>query len=84
MEEILDPLRIKLSGRGLMPVEINRLLKDVSNIVSEEEYFTANIINQRLEVLGWQQHIVDEFTLPLIEFILEETAALRMENSFLH
>jgi hypothetical protein len=71
MEEIREVLSFKLSAKGLMPVEIPRLIKDVFNLTGEDRPVAMASVSQRLETLGWDRQIVDRHTLDLILFVLE-------------
>jgi hypothetical protein len=66
MKEIENILLYKLSNRGLTPLQIPRLVKDVMNIVSVGGEFTAGMMNSKLEALGWDREMVDPFTFELI------------------
>jgi hypothetical protein len=68
---ICDTLFGRLSARGLMSVEILRLIKDVLNIVRDGGNFTVASINKELERLGWRERVMDETSFELITFILE-------------
>lgn len=71
MKEIYGKLTARLYKKGLRPVEIPRLLKDVSRIV-ESSRDPRNIkLNSRLNSLGWRKDLVDDFTLELIVYLLE-------------
>ena len=68
---ICDTLFGRLSARGLMSVEIPRLITDVFNIVRDGGNFTVAYINCELERLGWRERIMDVTSFELITFILE-------------
>lgn len=84
MEEIVDLLLYKLSNKGLTPVEIPRLVKDVLNIVSDGGEFTAGIINRKLETLGWDKAIVDQFTFELILTLVENEGEHQIKQNTIH
>ncbi len=84
MEEIVELLLHKLSNKGLTPVEITRLVKDVLNIVSNGGEFTTSTINRKLETLGWDKAIVDEFTFELIVALLENEGEYETKNTAIH
>ncbi len=70
MGEILDNLLLRLQKKGLMAVEIQRLIKDVMNITSKGDSFTVTSVNNRLRQLGWDNQIIDEL-------IFEQIMSLR-------
>jgi hypothetical protein len=84
MEEIVDVLLHRLSHKGLTPVEVPRLVKDVLSIVGEGGEFTTHTINQRLESLGWDKEIVDPFTFELIIAILEHEGDYQVIRTPVH
>lgn len=84
MKEIADLLLCKLSSKGLTPVEIPRLVKDVLNIVDEGGDFTTSVINHRLETLGWDKTIVDQFTFELIIAYLENEGEFEIRRAMIH
>lgn len=71
MEEIVNLLLHKLLHKGLTPVEVPRLVKDVLMVVGEGGGSTNGAINRRLESLGWDKEIVDRCTFELILALLE-------------
>jgi hypothetical protein len=84
MEQIVDLLLYKLSNKGLTPVEIPRLVKDVLNIVSNGGEFTTRTINRKLETLGWEKAIVDQFTFELIIALLENEGEHEIKSTTIH
>jgi len=84
MKEIVDLLMYKLSNKGLTPVEIPRLVKDVLNIVSDGGEFTTDIINRKLRRLGWNEEIVDQFTFELIIALLENKEEYEVKITTIH
>jgi hypothetical protein len=53
MTAIIGTILKKFKNRVLIPVEINRLIKDVANIKSSKKYCTSVYIKQNLERLEW-------------------------------
>ena len=66
MPETIDILSRKLSDKDLLPVEVSRLVKDVTNIIGDGGGFTISLVNQKLEILGWKRQILDEFSFELM------------------
>ncbi len=73
MGQIYSILSSKLSSQGLLPAEISRLIRDVSNITGSEAMRTVSTVNRKLEVLGWEAQTLDESTYELILFLSENT-----------
>jgi hypothetical protein len=58
MTMIIGIITKKLKDRGLVPVEINRLIKDVANVISSGKYCTPGCVKQNLERLGWDGKVM--------------------------
>jgi len=83
-QNICDTLFGRLSARGLLSVEILRLIKDVFNIVRDGGNFTVVSINQELARLGWRERVMDETSFELITFILENEYDYEVKRHTLH
>ena len=70
MKATIDILSRKLSDKNLIPVEVSRIIKDVTNIIGDGGGFTVSLVNQKLEILGWKRQILDEFSFELILFLI--------------
>lgn len=70
-EMILPVLCRQFENKGLMPIEIKRLTRDILNIIGQGGLYNAGIINQKLEHLGWGKNILDNYTFELIVYYLE-------------
>ena len=71
MRAIVDNLLTRLSERGVLLAQVPRFVKDVLTIVNDSLFPTLFFINDRLEGLGWGGQVLDEFTLELILYLLE-------------
>ena len=72
MPKIMDMISTRLGDRGLVSLEINRLIKDVSNVIGKERHFESTSLKKALKSLGWEEHILDYHTLELICLFLED------------
>ena len=72
MKKIMDMISTRLGDKELVSLEINRLIKDVSNVISNGRYFESTPLKQSLKSLGWEEHILDYRTLELICLFLED------------
>jgi len=72
MTTIIGIISKKLKDRGLIPVEINRLIKDVANVMSSGKYSTPICVKQNLERLGWEGYVLDNNILELIFLLLND------------
>lgn len=84
MLNIRDIISGRLKNQGLSPIEITRLIKDVSNIKGGECYSTTNHIKFALERLGWERYILDNYTLELIFLYLDDKAKTGFDGVVMH
>lgn len=61
----------RLSSFGLCSEEINKLVKDVFNLLRDGGCFTVSFINYELQRMGWKEDVMDEYSFELIIFLLE-------------
>lgn len=74
----------RLSSFGLSPENINRLVKDVFNLLRDGGSFTVSFINYELQRLGWKQDVMDECSFELIIFLLENEFDYNVNTHVLH
>lgn len=84
MNEIIDTLLYKLSTKGVAPMNVPRFVKDVLNIVRDGGDFSINTINRRMETLGWDNAIVDQFTFELIMTLMENEGGYEVGATPVH
>jgi len=72
MPTIMDMISTRLGDRDLISLEIDRLIKDVSNVIGQERHFESADLKEALTRLGWEDHILDYRTLELICLFLED------------
>ena len=84
MEEIWNHLIVKLTNRGLLPIEIKRIIKDAFNILGEERGLSLIAIDQKLQVLGWRKHIIDEPCFGLVTYLYENGDARNLAGFTFH
>jgi hypothetical protein len=70
-EKVLPVLCRQLGNKGLMPIEIQRLTRDILNVIGHGGLYNAGILNQKLEHLGWGKNILDNYAFELIVYYLE-------------
>jgi hypothetical protein len=66
MKEMFEIVSIRLSEKGLLPVEISRIIKDVINIIRDGGESTLTLVNEELETLGWRRHLLDFLSFEVI------------------
>lgn len=84
MSKIMDIISIRLRDRGLVPIEINRLIKDVSNIIGREWHFTPRGLKQSIVSLGWDGFILDNYILELILLSLDDEERFEIYRDSVH
>ncbi|MDH3358706.1 MAG: hypothetical protein OET81_10140 [Desulfobacteraceae bacterium] len=84
MLNIRNKISGRLKNRGLAPIEITRLIKDVYNIIGSEWYFTTADVKYALERLGWERYLLDNYTLELIFLYLDDQALVGLNRHVVH
>lgn len=84
MINIKDMISGRLQDRGLAPVEIMRLIKDVSNVVGGSWYFNPSDVKKALKRLGWREYILDNFTIELISLYLDDEIVKEGKTPIFH
>ncbi len=74
----------RLSSKGLESLEINRLVKDVFNLLKDGGSFTIAFVNYELTQLGWTDGIMDESCFEHIVFLLENEFDYKVSTRDLH
>jgi hypothetical protein len=72
MEALDDILLSRLTKKGITPLEVRGLIRDILNIIGPGGDFTVPMINDRLSALGWEDKVMDEYTFDLMLWFLEE------------
>ena len=76
---VLPVLCRRFYDKGLMPIEIKRVIRDILNIIGNGGFYNAGILNQKLERLGWGKNIVDNFIFELILYYFEYEGTYKVE-----
>ena len=76
---LLPVLCRRFYNKGLMPIEIIRLTRDILNIIGLGGIYNATILNQKLERLGWEKNIVDNYIFELLLYYLECEGTYKVE-----
>jgi hypothetical protein len=74
----------RLSSHGLSSEEINRLVKDVFNLLRDGGSFTVAFVNYELQRLGWKKQVMDESCFELIIFLLENEFDYTVNTHVIH
>jgi hypothetical protein len=84
MSKIMDMISMRLEDRGLGPMEINRLVKDVANVIDKQKYITLDSVKRSMQGLGWEEHILDNHILELIFMFLDDEGNFDICRYFFH
>ena len=84
MLNIRNMISGRLKDRGLAPIEISRLIKDVYNVIGSVWYFTTDDVKYSLERLGWETYLLDNYTLELIFLHLDDQAVMGLNREVVH
>jgi len=68
---VLPVLCRRFYKKGLMPIEVKRLTRDILIIIGDGGFYNAAILNQKLQRLGWGKNVVDDYVFELILYYLE-------------
>lgn len=74
----------RLKNRGLPPIEIARLIKDVYNFTGSVLHFSTADVRYSLERLGWEKYLLDNYTLELIFLFLDDQAIMGLNGQVVH
>lgn len=81
MPTIIDIISDRLCDRNLIPLEIDRFVKDVSNAVGKETRVELEDLKTALQKLGWEEDLLDYRTLELICLFLEDRKEVEITRS---
>jgi len=76
---ILPVLCRQFYNKGLMPIEIIRLTRDILNIIGFWGFYNVSILNQKLECLGCEKNIMDNYIFELLLYYLECEGTYKVE-----
>jgi hypothetical protein len=78
-KRVLPVLCRRFYNKGLMPIEIKRLVKDILNILGNGGFYNVGILNKKLERLGWGKNIVDNYIFELILYYFKYERTYKVE-----
>ena len=81
MSILKDMIATRLEERQLFSLEIDRLIKDVSNILGTETDLGHADLNKGLRSLGWEENVLDYRTLELIAVFLDNEPEVEINHS---
>ncbi len=71
MDEIIRILVDRLVSRGIEPGTIPAYIRDLTHAISYKKGSSLRDLNRRLQLLGWDDFELDDYTLQLIIAIFE-------------
>jgi hypothetical protein len=74
----------RLKNRGMAPIEITRLIKDVYYVTGSVWCFTTDELKYALERLGWEKYLLNNYTLELIFLYLNDQVVVRLNRHVVH
>jgi hypothetical protein len=83
-DEHLKALVERMVKKGFGPTELLKLVRDVVNILVQNQFVTCDLVNRELVHLGWSQPTLNEIDLHLIISVLERFGLFETRASVLH
>lgn len=74
----VDYLFSYMIKRGLTEDMVRGLIREVGRIAMDYCYVSLNMVNERLQYLGWGKDVLDEKGLQLILAILEDKGVIQV------
>lgn len=72
MDELIRILIDRLVNKGMEITAVPAYVRDLSNTIAVTGNLGAGALNQRLEMLGWDDFQLDEYTLELVTAMFEQ------------
>ncbi|MCJ7593505.1 MAG: hypothetical protein MUO52_01880 [Desulfobacterales bacterium] len=81
MAKLNDILIQRLEKKGVAPNLIPGLIRNIATAIEDGSYVSFNEVNDRLQMLGWEDFELDDHTLQLIIANLETDGSRGMDES---
>jgi hypothetical protein len=78
-KRVLPVLCRRLCQKGLTPVEVKGLTRDILNIIGHGGFYSVDILNRKLKALGWERIVVDRYIFDLLLYYLEYEGTYKVE-----
>lgn len=72
MDELIRVLIDRLVNKGMEITSIPAYVRDIANTIAATGNIGLGVLNQRLEMLGWDDVSLDECTLDLVTAVFED------------
>ena len=81
-QEVSSIVLKRLFDKSLSSVEISRFIKDVVNIIDDDEKITLSEVIQKLETLGWGKEVIDPTILELIRLLSPNSLIQKSDQGY--
>jgi hypothetical protein len=71
MDKLIKILIDRLVGKGMEISMIPAYVRDLANLIAMNRYSDLHELNRRLELLGWNDFEIDDYTLQLFTAVFE-------------
>jgi len=71
MELLANTLRQRLTAKGMEGAVLTAYLRNVANILTSQSLVTLQELNRRLQLLGWDDFEMDDYTLELVRAVFD-------------
>lgn len=82
MDEIIRVLIKRLVNKGMEITAIPAYMRDIANTIAATGTVIPGVLNRRLEMLGWNDIDLDEYTLELVTAVFEDDVEYQSPTCF--
>jgi len=82
MDELIKILVERLVGKGMEISTIPAYVRDLANIIVMNRYSNLRELNRRLQLLGWNDFEIDNYTRELVTAIFEPRSEYKPSQWF--
>jgi len=82
MDELIKILVDRLVGKGMEILTIPAYVRDLANIMVMNRYSNLRELNRRLQLLGWNDFEIDNYTRELVTAIFEPRSEYKPSQWF--
>jgi len=82
VDELIKVLIKRLVNKGMEITSIPAYVRDLANTMAETGNMGPGALNQRLEILGWDDFQLDEYTLELVTAMFDQDIEYKSPSWF--
>jgi hypothetical protein len=82
VDELIKILINRLVNKGMEVTSIPAYVRDLANTMAEKGNLGPGALNRRLEMLGWDDFTLDEYTLELVTAMFEQDVEYKSPSWF--